>query len=180
MAPIRGSNRRRSSPRRSTRYDPSTNTTVRLTTEVARPHGLALSLDESELYIGDTDAINGKDPYDPDRSRTIHAAPLIAPDKIGPLREILSVPIGIPDGFIVTEPDGDLWVGAGDGLRRYDKDGNLKKLYPVDGTVFNVTLHDGRLYSTADTEIWQTELSRRVSVPGRRDPFVASCSNERD
>ena len=140
-------------------YNPATGETIRLTTDVARPHGLALSLDESVLYIGDTDAIDGKNPYDPNRSHDILSAPLIAPDEIGPLREVLSVPVGIPDGFVVVAPQGDLWVAAGDGLRRYAEDGQFIELLPIEGGVFNVTQFGDKLYATGNTKIWETTLS---------------------
>lgn len=137
-------------------HDPSTGKTHRLTTDAARPHGLALSPDETVLYIGDTDAIDGKNPYNITKSHSILSAPLEAPNRLGPLAEVLSVPVGIPDGFVVTAPSGDFWVGAGDGLRHYRADGTFKALYPAGGTVFNVTSHANVVYSTADTAIWRT------------------------
>jgi gluconolactonase len=140
-------------------HDPSTGTTHRLTMDVDRPHGLALSLDEKVLYIGDTDAIDGKHLYNPKKSHSILSASLEAPNRLGPLSEVLSVPVGIPDGFVVTALSGDLWVGAGDGLRRYRADGTFKALYPAGGPVFNVTSHGNIVYSTADTAIWQTHIS---------------------
>jgi gluconolactonase len=139
-------------------HDPSTGKTYRLTAGIARPHGLALSPDEKVLYIGDTDAIDGKNPYNIDKSHSILSAPLEAPNRLGPLSEVLSVPVGIPDGFIVPAGGDDLWVGAGDGLRHYQADGTLKALYPVGGPVFNVTRHGNKIYSTADTAIWQTHI----------------------
>lgn len=139
-------------------HNPETGETTRLTTAVARPHGLALSLDEKTLYIGDTDAIDGSTPYDPDRSHGILSAPLLAPDRIGPLTEILSVPVGIPDGFIVTEPHGHLWVAAGDGVRRYAPDGTLIEVFPIEGGAFNLVRHGDVVFSTADTAIWRTKI----------------------
>ena len=139
-------------------HDPSTGTTHRLTTQLARPHGLALSLDEKILYVSDTAAVDGKHPYNPDRSHSILSAPLEAPDRLGRFSEVLSVPVGIPDGFIVTPPDGDLWVCAGDGLRHYRSDGTLKARYQTGGPVFDVTRHGNDIYSTADTAIWRTEI----------------------
>ena len=139
-------------------HNPGTGVTHRLTTALARPHGLALSPDETVLYISDTDAVDGKHPYNAAKSHSILSAPLDAPDRLGRLTEVLSVPVGIPDGFIVTAPDYDLWVGAGDGLRHYRANGTLKALYPEGGPVFNVTRHGNIVYSTADTAIWQTRI----------------------
>ena len=139
-------------------HDPQTGETTRLTTELARPHGIALSPDERVLYLGDTDAIDGSSPYDPSRSHGILSAPLLSPNEIGPLTEVLSVPVGIPDGFIVTEPDGELWVAAGDGLRRYSADGSPIELLSIPGGAFNVARDGDVLYSTADTAIWRTRV----------------------
>ena len=139
-------------------FNPATGETIRLTTDIARPHGLALSLDETLLYIGDTDAIDGAHPYDPNRSHDVLAAPLLAAYKIGDLEEVFSVPVGIPDGFIVVAPGGDLWVAAGDGLRHYTGAGVFIALYPVDGGVVDLTRHGDTLYSTANTAIWQTKI----------------------
>lgn len=139
-------------------HDPRTGKTVRLTTEPVRPHGLALSPDQTILYIGDTEAIDGKNPYDPTKTRDVLAAPLVAPDELGPLTTLFSVPVGIPDGFIVTE-DGDLWVGAGDGVRRYTADGTFVELLPIPETgAVNLTRDGERLYITADTAIWTAAI----------------------
>ena len=139
-------------------HNPETGKTTRLTTAVARPHGLALSLNEDVLFIGDTDAIDGSNPYDPSRSQRILSAPLLTPDEIGPLTEVLSVPVGIPDGFIVTQPHGNLWVAAGDGVRHYSSDGGLIEFFPIKGGAFNVVHQGNTVFSTTDTAIWRTEV----------------------
>lgn len=139
-------------------HDPEAGTTTRLTTEPVRPHGLAFSPDQSILYMGDTEAIDGKNPYDATKTRGVLAAPLVAPDEIGPLTTLLSVPEGIPDGFITTD-DGHLWVGAGDGVRRYAADGSFVELLPIPETgAVNLTRDGDRLYITADTAIWTADI----------------------
>jgi gluconolactonase len=139
-------------------HNPTSGGTFQLTTEVARPHGLALSMDENLLYIGDTDAIDGSTPYDPSRSREVLSTSLLAPDRIGPLDKVLSVPVGIPDGIIVVEPSGEIWVAAGDGVRRYTADGAFVELFPIEGGAFNLTQYGDVVYSTANTAIWQTKI----------------------
>ncbi|MBW8639423.1 SMP-30/gluconolactonase/LRE family protein [Hoeflea sp. WL0058] len=139
-------------------HDPTNGRTVRLTTESARPHGLALLPDENILYIGDTDAIDGRHPYDADSTHHILAAPLLAPDRIGEIRTLLSVPVGIPDGFITRTSDGHLFVAAGDGLRQYTPEGEFVALFPIPGGAFNVTAYGDAYFSTADTAIWRTEI----------------------
>ena len=139
-------------------HDPASGHTVRLTTEPARPHGLALSPDERTLYIGDTDAIDGRTPYNRNRTRHILAAPLLAPDRIGKIQTLFSVPVGIPDGFITRPTDGDLLVAAGDGLRQYTPEGEFVALYPIPGGAFNVTASGDTYFSTADTAIWRTKI----------------------
>lgn len=138
--------------------NPEDGQVTRLTTELARPHGLALSPDERTLYIGDTDAIDGATPYDDDRSHGILAADLLAPDRIGALRDLLSVPVGIPDGFVTRPSDGDIFVGAGDGLRQYTSDGDFVALYPIASGAVNVTAQGETYFTTADTHIWQTRI----------------------
>ncbi|MEO1017089.1 MAG: SMP-30/gluconolactonase/LRE family protein [Pseudomonadota bacterium] len=138
-------------------FDPTTETTVRLTIEPDRPHGLASSPDGKTLYIGDTDAIDGKSPYDPNKTRGVLGASLETSDKIGELTDLLSVPEGIPDGFITT-PNGDLWVAAGDGVRRYTAEGEFLELLPIENGAVNLTRDGNVLYITADTAIWRAEI----------------------
>ncbi len=140
-------------------HDPATGTTKVLTDALDRPHGLALSPDQGVLYMTDTNAIDGKHAYDPSATRAVLAAPLLAPDRLGPIETIATVPVGIPDGLTTTAEDGHLWVGAGDGLRRYTPDGDLVELFPVAGGVFNVTRYGDAMYSTADTAIWRTRMT---------------------
>ena len=137
-------------------YDPEAGKTTRLTSEYERPHGLAATTDGQSLYVSDTDAVDGKGPYDPTKTRDIFLSALSAPDAVGPKELVITVPAGIPDGIIVAGPDNDIWVAAGDGLRHYRKDGTLVALYPVEGGVFNVTTDGEAFYSTADTAIWKT------------------------
>lgn len=140
-------------------HDPASSTTKVLTTALDRPHGLALSPDQTILYMTDTDGIDGKHPYNPKGTQAVVAARLLAPDRLGPIRTLASVPVGIPDGLITTAEDGHLWVAAGDGLRRYTPAGELVELFPVPKGVFNVTRYGDALYSTADTAIWRTGIS---------------------
>jgi len=71
---------------------------------------------------------------------------------------VLSVPVGIPDGFIIVEPSGEIWVAAGDGVRRHAADGAFIELFPIEGGAYNLTQYGDTVYSTANTAIWQTKI----------------------
>ena len=138
-------------------HDLLTGKTVRLSKEFVRPHGLALSPDENILYVGDTDAIDGKNSYDPKRTHEILKAKLSAPDRLNSIEHLITVPVGIPDGF-VTSPNGELFVAAGDGVRHYSSSGELLDLMAIPNGAVNLTLSDGILYITADTAIYRATI----------------------
>ena len=138
-------------------HDSLSGTTVRLSTSFDMPHGLALSPDENLLYVGDTAAIDGRRSYDPSATHGIFVAKLLTPDSLGVVRSLLQVPIGIPDG-IVTSPNGDLFVAAGDGVRHYSDEGKFLGLMAIENGAVNLTLVEGVLYITADTAIYRAKV----------------------
>ena len=138
-------------------HDPLSGTTVRLSTSFDRPHGLALSPDENILYVGDTAAVDGKSSYNPSATHGIVDARLLTPDSLGVVHSLLEVPVGIPDG-VVTSPNGDLFVAAGDGVRHYSDDGKFLRLLAIENGAVNLTLVDGVLYITADTAIYRATV----------------------
>ncbi|WP_444942028.1 SMP-30/gluconolactonase/LRE family protein [Microbulbifer sp. ZKSA004] len=137
-------------------FDPSTKKLIRLSAEYMMPHGLAISPIGNQIYIGDTAAIDGKNPYNPKKTKDIYVSALPSPEKLEEKQWVLSVPVGIPDGFIVTGPKNDLWVAAGDGLRHYRENGSLVNLYPVPGGVYSVATDGKAIYSSSNTAIWKT------------------------
>ena len=131
--------------------------TVRLSTSFAMPHGLALSPGEDRLYVGDTAAIDGKSAYNPSATHEIFVAALLTPDGLGKVHSLLQVPLGIPDG-IVTAPNGDLFVAAGDGVRHYSDEGKFLGLMAIENGAVNLTLVNDLLYITADTAIYRAKV----------------------
>ncbi|AWF80999.1 hypothetical protein BTJ40_09340 [Microbulbifer sp. A4B17] len=137
-------------------FNISTEKLTRLANEYIMPHGLAISPMGTNIYFGDTAAIDGKSSYDPSKTKDIYVSALLSPDHLGDKHWVLSTPVGIPDGFIVVGPRNDLWVAAGDGLRHYRKDGSLVFLYPVPGGVYSVATDGEAFYSSSNSAIWKT------------------------
>lgn len=127
-----------------------------------QPHGLAVSRDQSVLYVTDTGADDGVGGFDESRGRDIYAVPLTYPSQagapeFGPSRHLARVPVGIPDGMAVAE-DGRLLAAAGDGVRVYATDGTLLERVAIEGGAVNVCLDEarGRMFVTTDAavELW--------------------------
>lgn len=121
------------------------------------PHGLGLSENNQRLYISDTAAIDGHSPYDPTKTKDILVANFITPTQISRPKFILKVPVGIPDGFIVTK-NNELWVAAGDGIRHYSNTGKLLDEISIPQGAINLTFGNHTLYITADSAIYQIKL----------------------
>jgi len=67
----------------------------------------------------------------------------------------------VPDGFRV-DVDGNLWVGAGDGVHCYDPDGQLLGKILVPEITANVTFGGTRnttLFMTATTSVYAMKLA---------------------
>ncbi len=69
----------------------------------------------------------------------------------------MTVPVGIPDGFIVT-PNGELFVAAGDGVRHYSAGGDLLGVMEIPNGAVNLTRHGNILHVTADTAIYRAVI----------------------
>ncbi|MDG2273088.1 MAG: SMP-30/gluconolactonase/LRE family protein [Halioglobus sp.] len=145
-------------------HDTLSGATVRLSTAFDRPHGLALSPNENVLYVGDTAAVDGRSSYKPGATHGVFDAKLLAPDSLGVVRSLLQVPVGIPDG-VVTSPNGDLFVAAGDGVRHYSDEGKFLGLMAIENGAVNLTLVNGVLYITADTAIYRATPQWHLPTP---------------
>ena len=131
-------------------------TTERLACELKMPHGLALTPDETTLFVTDTsnDGLHGDDvnlnldnavyryPFDP-ASGTI----------TGEGTRCFTTEKGVPDGMVVQ--DDRLLVAGGEGVLVADLEGNLIGRIPVPNGAVNLALAaDGRhLFVTNDQAV---------------------------
>ncbi|MEZ5890526.1 MAG: SMP-30/gluconolactonase/LRE family protein [Xanthobacteraceae bacterium] len=140
-------------------HNPSTGTTHRLTTDVDRPHGLALSLDEKVLYIGDTDAIDGKRLYNPKKSHSILSGPLRRQTGWDRCRKYCPSRLAFLMASSLLHRQATFGSARATACDVTGRTVRSRRFYPAGGPVFNVTSHGNIVYSTADTAIWQTHIS---------------------
>lgn len=125
-------------------------------TDFVRPNGLAFSPDESILYVGDTGASHVEN-----GPRHIRAL-TVAPDgqSIAGSRHFADCDAGHFDGFRIDR-DGNVWVGAGDGVQCFAPDGKRIGRILIPEVVGNVEfggLKRNRLYIVATTSLYAVYL----------------------
>jgi gluconolactonase len=111
-----------------------------------KPNGLALSPDESTLYVGDNGAPHRLYTFEVTAGRTLRGR-----------RELARLPAGHPDG-VKVDAAGRIYVSAPDGVRVFDPAGRLLGAIRVPFAV-NFTFGAGALYVTCDTAIWAASLA---------------------
>lgn len=144
------------------RLDPDGTLTC-LARDFEEPNGLALSPDESFLYVDDT------------RGRTIRRFE-VRPDLSLAGGEVFvdmhgDYGVGAPDGMKVDE-DGRIWCTAPGGVWVVDRRGNRLGIFELD-TEHAANLAFGgpdfsTLYLTADTSVYAVETAVRGIAPGSR------------
>ena len=139
-------------------YSLATKQLRRISTDFLMPHGLALSDDEKFLYIGDTSAIDGVNPYNKKGQRNIYKTHLDTPFKISGLTNLIEAKSGIPDGFIYQ--NNELYVSEGDGVHKYSANSGKQILhYTIPNGSANLVKCGNSLYILADTAIYKTSLN---------------------
>jgi gluconolactonase len=145
------------------RYDPSTGELTAVVDELDKPNGLAFSLDESVLYVGDTGRTHGEN-----RPHSVHAFDVIDGSRLANERVFCEVDAWVPDGMRF-DCEGNLWVAAGDGAQCFDSNGML--LGKIRTPEIAANLSFGRpdlktLFITATSSVW----SIPVNIPGASRP----------
>ncbi len=151
------------------RYDPATETTSIVVVDMQRPNGLALSPDESLMYIADSAfPAHGSNHcirvYEVEGRRLVNG------------RVFAEIEQGIPDGIRV-DARGNVWTSQADGVAVYAPDGVQLGHIAVPETVANLCIGGtgpgqgelSRLYFTATTSLYAVDIA-----PG----FLASSPGE--
>lgn len=141
------------------RLDPQTDALTVVTSQFAKPNGLAFSPDESILYIADTAAS-----HDPQGQRDIWAFDVAADGKtVDRGRRFAVCDAGLFDGFRV-DTRGNIWTSARDGVHVYTPEPEAKKIGMIkipERAVANVVFggpSGNILYIAATTSLYRLEL----------------------
>jgi gluconolactonase len=141
------------------RFDPATSTLSVVTSQFAKPNGIAFSPDEKILYVADTAAS-----HDPNGQRDIWAFD-VAADGAGVAngRRFAVCDAGLFDGFRV-DVKGNIWTSAGDGVHVYSPEPGPKKIGSIripERSVANVVFggpSGNMLYVAATTSLYRVEV----------------------
>ena len=132
------------------RVDPGSGAVTAVITDMVRPNGLAISVDEKQLYVADTGRTHGAQNPKHIRVFDVHG------DKVSGGREFAECTAGLFDGFRL-DVDGRLWTSAEDGVHCYDPDGTLIGKIRVPEVVANVCfggVKRNRLYICATSSLY--------------------------
>lgn len=141
------------------RLDPQTNDLTVVTSQFAKPNGLAFSPDESILYVADTAAS-----HDLQGQRDIWAFDVSSDGKtIDRGRRFAVCDAGLFDGFRV-DTRGNIWTSAKDGVHVYTPEPEAKKIGMIkipERAVANVVFggpSGNILYIAATTSLYRIEI----------------------
>lgn len=137
------------------RVDPGSGAVEAVITDMVRPNGLAFSLDESLLYVGDTGRTHGLE--NPAHMRVFDIG---AGNKVSGGRVFADCTSGLFDGFRLDDA-GRIWTSAGDGIHCYDPDGTLLGKILVPEIVANCVFGGAKrnvLYICGTTSLYAVRL----------------------
>jgi gluconolactonase len=137
------------------RVDPVDGSCVIVADDFVRPNGLAFSLDETQLYIGDS------------RAKHLRVFDIDATGRLSGGRVLAEATEGTFDGFRLDDL-GRLWAAAGDGVHCLAPDGSLigKLLLPeVAANLVFGGPKGNRLFVAATTSVYSLLLNVRGARP---------------
>ncbi len=144
------------------RIDPDGSLSLVAPTGFSNPNGLALTPDESQLYIGDSqEGLIWR--YDVNADLTLG-------DRILFVDQSNDDRLGAPDGMKV-DTDGRLWTTGAGGVSAHAADGTYLGVFEMDEHAANLTFGGddfSTLYMTAGTSLFSIETAVRGIVPGSR------------
>ena len=133
------------------KYNPKTKSLEALVTDLTRPNGIALSQDESHLFISNTGDTKYIRRYEIDKSLKISK----------PVEFIKSDPEHVLDGFRF-DIDNNLWTSCGKGVACYAPSGEQIGYIKIPEIVSNVDfggLEGNKLFITASTSFYVVNLN---------------------
>ena len=135
---------------------------VRVTEDFDQPNGLALSLDETQMYVVDSERHH------------LRVFDVGADDRLTGGRELATCTAGTFDG-IRLDSTGRIWAAAGDGVHCLDPDGTLLGTLQLPEIVSNITfggLKRNLLFACTSTSIYMLMLN----VTGAPGPWAGAAS----
>lgn len=137
------------------RIDPGTGHVTAEITDMVRPNGLALSNDESSLYVADTGVshVDGG-------PRHIRRYDVRDGSVVGGGDVFATCPVGVFDGFRL-DTDGRIWTSGYLGVHCYEPDGTLVGTVRLPETCANLTFGGAErdtLYMTATTSLYALQV----------------------
>jgi gluconolactonase len=147
------------------RYDPSTEATTIVVTDMQRPNGLAFSPDESLLYVADSAGAN----YGGNHNIRVYE---VEGHRVVNGRVFAEIEPGVPDGLRV-DARGNVWTTQGDGVSVYAPDGTRVGHIAVPETPANLSIggrgpaagEPTRLYITATTSLYAIDVAPGFVAP---------------
>jgi len=140
------------------RFDPQTGDVTVVADDFVKPNGLAFSRDERQLFVADSGRSHA-----PDAPHHIRAFDVTECGRLKNGRVFATIDPGIPDGFRLDD-DGNLWVGAGDGVHCLEASGNLIGKILIPEAVANVTFGGpkrNRLFIAATSTLYAVYLNTK-------------------
>jgi gluconolactonase len=140
------------------RYDPETEELAIVASDFVKPNGLAFSLDEKRLYIGDT--AKSHDPYG---NHHVRVFDIIDGKTLANGRLLAEIDPGVPDGFRF-DYNGYLYISSQDSIQVYTEAGEQLGKISVPETVSNCVFggkNKDRLFITASTSLYSVMLNTR-------------------
>jgi gluconolactonase len=140
------------------RCDPQTGDVTVMADDFVKPNGLAFSRDEQQLFVADSGRSHA-----PDAPHHIRVFDVTEGGRLKNGRVFATIDPGIPDGFRLDE-DGNLWVGAGDGVHCLDASGSLIGKILTPEAVANLTFGGpkrNRLFIAATSMLYAVYLNTK-------------------
>ncbi|MEE1617216.1 SMP-30/gluconolactonase/LRE family protein [Brachybacterium sp. J153] len=154
------------------RVDPASGEVRPVVIDVEAPNGLALSPDESLLYVADSSLSPADEALSAGRPRghAIHVYDVVDGRHAKNGRVLVEIEPGLPDGIRV-DVEGRIWSSSGSGVQVFSPAGERLAEIPVPELTANLCFggDDGRtLYVTASTSLYRIRTTTRDAVSRRR------------